>query len=166
LLNSGDKGARRQARSLWSKPRSSAKSKERGYVQQTRFRIGRDFQYDCSGFVSGLCRCAGLAENSSQNPEKNEYPGDKYVCVLLEVDLDPEAPVPRHMHPGVESTYLASGSITLSVNGQPDRIVKAGEGYQIPPQTPHSIRNGPNKSTIISTLIVEKDKQLVELVPD
>jgi quercetin dioxygenase-like cupin family protein len=131
------------------------------------------------GFVSGaifstiaLASCQGLADaqGSPRIPlkilKRIEYPGDKYVCVLLEVDLDPEAPVPRHMHPGVESTYLASGSITLSVNGQPDRIVKAGEGYQIPPQTPHSIRNGPNKSTIISTLIVEKDKQLVELVPD
>jgi quercetin dioxygenase-like cupin family protein len=131
------------------------------------------------GFVSGaIFASAGLASSQGRadapsSPKiplkilrRTEYPGDKYACVLLEVDLDPDAPVPRHMHPGVESTYLASGSITLSIKGQPDRVVKAGEGYQIPPETPHSIRNGPDKSTIISTLIVEKDKPLVELVPE
>jgi quercetin dioxygenase-like cupin family protein len=131
------------------------------------------------GFVAGaIFGTIGLASSQgsadTQSPpriplrilKRIEYPGDKYVCVLLEVDLDPDAPVPRHMHPGVESTYLVLGSITLSIKGQPDRIVKAGEGYQIPPETPHSIRNGPDKSTIISTLIVEKDKPLVELVPE
>src|ERR1700748_45312 len=98
--------------------------------------------------------------------DRIEYPGDKYVCILVKLDLAPGQLVPRHMHPGVESSYLASGGITLSVKGQPDRIVKAGEGYQIPPETPHNIRNGPEKSTIVSTLSVEKDKPLVELVPE
>jgi quercetin dioxygenase-like cupin family protein len=97
--------------------------------------------------------------------KKTEYPGDNYVCVLVKLDLSPGELVPRHMHPGVESSYLALGSITLSVNGQPDLIVKAGDGYQIPPETPHTVRNGPHKSTIIATFIVEKDKPLVELAP-
>jgi quercetin dioxygenase-like cupin family protein len=96
---------------------------------------------------------------------KIEYPGEKYACVLVEVDLEPRELVPRHMHPGVESTYLDSGSILLSVRGQPDRMVKTGEGYQIPPYTPHNIRNGPDRSKIVSTLVVEKDKPMVLLVP-
>jgi quercetin dioxygenase-like cupin family protein len=135
--------------------------------------------FDRRGFLSGaifgtiaLASSQSLADAQSSPKiplkilKKTEYPGDKYACVLLEVDLDPEALVPRHMHPGLESSYLAAGSIRLSVKGQPDRIVKAGEGYQIPPETPHNIRNGPEKSTIVSTLIVEKDKPLVELVPE
>ena len=97
---------------------------------------------------------------------KTEYPGDKYVCILVKLDLAPGQLVPRHMHPGVESTYLASGSVTLSVKGQPDLAVKAGDGYQVPPETPHTVRNGPDKSTIIATFIVEKDKPLVEPAPE
>ena len=97
--------------------------------------------------------------------KKTEYPGDKYACVLVRLDLSPGEPVARHMHPGVESSYLAAGSITLSVEGQPDLIVNAGDGYQIPPETPHSVRNGPEKSTIVATFIVEKDKPLVEPAP-
>ena len=97
---------------------------------------------------------------------KTEYPGDKYACILVKLDLAPGQLVPRHMHPGVESTYIAAGSITLSVKGEPDLIVKAGDGYQVPPETPHVVRNGPEKSTIVATFVVEKDKPLVEPVPE
>lgn len=129
-------------------------------------------------FVSGaICATVGLAltqrkASAQKSPEealkflaKTEYPGDKYVCILVKLDLAPGEHVPRHMHPGVESSYLASGNITLSIEGKPDLVVKAGDGYQIPARTPHSVRNGSEKSTIVATFIVEKDKPLVELVP-
>ncbi|WP_133645624.1 cupin domain-containing protein [Paraburkholderia flava] len=131
------------------------------------------------GFVSGaICATVGLAlsqgradaQTSPQYPlrflKKIEYPGDKYVCILVTLDLAPGEHVPRHMHPGVESSYIATGSITLSIVGQPDLVVKAGDGYQIPPETPHSVLNGPEKSRIVATFIVEKDKQLVESVAE
>ena len=134
------------------------------------------------GFVSGtlyatlatidLASSQGRADaqETSKYPlktlNKTEYPGDKYACILVKLDLAPGQLVPRHMHPGVESTYIASGSVTLSVKDQPDLIVKAGDGYQIPPETPHTVRNGPDKSTIIATFIVEKDKPLVEPAPE
>jgi quercetin dioxygenase-like cupin family protein len=135
--------------------------------------------FDRRSFVSGAI-CATIELASSQGDadaqkspgyplkilKKTEYPGDNYVCVLVKLDLNPEERVARHMHPGVESSYLVSGSITLSVKGQPDLIVKAGDGYQIWPETPHSVRNGPDKSTIIATFIVEKDKPLVSPAPE
>jgi quercetin dioxygenase-like cupin family protein len=92
--------------------------------------------------------------------QKTEYPGRRFVCVLAEVDIEPNGVIPRHTHPGVESSYLTSGSFTLSVQGQNDRVVKAGEGFQVPPETPHSVRNGPQASRIAVTFIVEKDKPL------
>ena len=133
---------------------------------------------DRRGFVSGaIFTTIGLALSPGQADAqkspgdalkflaKTEYPGDKYACVLVRLDLSPGERVPRHMHPGVESSYLVLGGITLLVEGQPDLIVKAGDGYQIPPRTPHSVLNGPEKSTIVATFIVEKDKPLVELAP-
>jgi quercetin dioxygenase-like cupin family protein len=131
------------------------------------------------GFVSGaiyatigLASSQGAAEAQSSPGfkrkilQKAEYPGDKYVCLLIEVDFDPEAFASSHRHPGVESGYLVSGSSTLSVKGQPDRILRAGDGYQIPPETPHSIRNGPDQSTIVLTVVVEKDKPLTSPAPE
>ena len=131
------------------------------------------------GFVScAICTAIGLAAaggdaDAQGQPgftrkvlQKTEYPGDKYICVLMEIDIDANALVARHTHPGVESSYIVSGSSTLSVNGQPDRVVKAGEGFQIPPETPHSVRNGPEKSRIVATFIVEKDKPLASPAPE
>jgi quercetin dioxygenase-like cupin family protein len=131
------------------------------------------------GFVScAVCAAVGLVAspgeaNAQGTPgftrkilQKTEYPGDKYVCVLVEVEIDPNVLVARHTHPGVESSYWAAGTSTLSVKGQPDRALKAGDGFQIPPEVPHSVRNGPEKSRVIATYIVEKDKPLASPAPE
>ena len=131
------------------------------------------------GFVScAICTAIGVVAaggdaNAQAQPgftrkvlQKTEYPGDKYVCVLMEIDIDANALVARHTHPGVESSYIVSGGSTLSVKGQPDRILKAGDGFQIPPETPHSVRNGPEKSRIVATFVVEKDKPLASPAPE
>jgi quercetin dioxygenase-like cupin family protein len=130
------------------------------------------------GFVScaicaavGLVAAGGKARAQAQPGftrkvlQKTEYPGDRYVCILMEIEIDANALVPRHTHPGVESGYIVSGSSTLSVSGQPDRVVHAGEGFQIPPEVPHSVRNGPTKSRVVATYIVEKDKPLASPAP-
>ena len=132
------------------------------------------------GFVScAICAAIRLvaasseADARSQPPgftrkilQKTEYPGDKYVCILVEVDIEPNGLVARHTHPGVESGYLVAGSSTLSVKGQPDRVLNPGDGYQIPPETPHSVRNGPVASRVSATFIVEKDKPLATPAPE
>jgi quercetin dioxygenase-like cupin family protein len=131
------------------------------------------------GFVScAICAAVGLVASKvdagAQAPagftrtviQKSEYPGDKYVSVLMSIEIEPNALVPRHTHPGIESAYLVSGTCTLSVKGQPDRAVKAGDGFQIQPETPHSVRNGPEKSRVIATYIVEKDKPIASPAPE
>jgi quercetin dioxygenase-like cupin family protein len=130
------------------------------------------------GFVScAICAGVGLlaasVDAAAQPPgftrkilQKTEFPGDKYVMVLVEVEIEANALVPRHTHPGVESAYIAAGSSTLSVKGQPDRVVNPGDGFQIPPEVPHSVRNGPEKSRVVVTYVVEKDKPLASPAPD
>jgi len=131
------------------------------------------------GFVScAICTAVGLVASSVEADaqgqpgltrtilQKTEYPGDKHASILAVVDIDPNTVVPRHTHPGVESSYLLSGGGTLSVKGQPDRVLKAGDGFQIPPEVPHGLRNGPEKSRIAITYVVEKDKPLASPAPE
>jgi len=131
------------------------------------------------GFVScAICAAASLValngEADAQGTpgltrkilQKTEYPDGKYVCVLVDVEIEPNALVSRHTHPGVESAYLISGTGTLSVKGQSDRMIKAGDGFQIPPEVPHSLRNGPEKAHVVATYIVEKDKPLASPAPE
>ncbi len=97
---------------------------------------------------------------------KIDFPGDKYVTVLVAVDIDPGATVARHTHPGVESAYCLEGTFDLSVKGEPTRTVKAGDGFQIPPFTPHSARNGDKPVKLAITYVVEKDKPLASPAPE
>jgi quercetin dioxygenase-like cupin family protein len=130
------------------------------------------------GFVScAVCAAIGLVatsgEGQAQMPglkrtiiQKTEFPGDKYVCILVSADIEPGTLIPRHTHPGVESTIVIAGGGTLYEKGQPDRVIKAGDGFQIPPETPHALRNGSEPTRLAVTYIVEKDKPLATLVPE
>ncbi len=89
-----------------------------------------------------------------------------YVTINMEVEIDPGVTVPRHTHPGIESSYVLEGGFELPVQGQPTRILKAGDGFQIPPETPHAGgKPGDKKSRIAITYVVEKGKPLVSPAP-
>ncbi len=131
------------------------------------------------GFVScAVCAAIGLVAVSGEGEaegmpglkrttiQKTEFPGDKYACILMSVEIDANTMVPRHTHPGVESSIVEAGGGTLSQKGQADRVLKAGDGFQIPPETPHELRNGPETTRLAITYIVEKDKPLVTLAPE
>jgi len=97
--------------------------------------------------------------------QKTEFP-DKYATVLVSVEIDAGVAVARHTHPGVESVYILEGGFELSVKGQPPRMVKAGDGFQVAPETPHSARNGDKPTKLLVTYVVEKDKPLASPAPE
>lgn len=88
-------------------------------------------------------------------------PAPGYVTIIMEVELDPGTAVGRHTHPGIESTYVLEGEIELPVQGQPTRVFKAGEGFQVPSETPHAGGKPSDKKTRLAVnYIVEKGKPL------
>ena len=126
-----------------------------------------------------LCAAAGFAatavgEANAPMPagikrtilSKTEMPDGKYVALLAEVEIDAGVAVPRHTHPGVESAYCLDGSAQLSITGQPDRMVKAGDSFQVPTETPHNAKVGDKPFKLVVTYTVEKDKPLATVVPE
>ena len=84
-----------------------------------------------------------------------------YVTIIAEVTIDPGTLVGRHTHPGIESGYVVAGAFELPIEGQPTRMVKAGDGFQVPVATPHAGgKIGDTKAVIVSTYVVEKGKPL------
>ena len=84
-----------------------------------------------------------------------------YVTVLVEATIEAGVSVARHTHPGVESAFVLEGGFELPIQGQPTRVLKAGDGFQIPPETPHAGgKPGEAKSRILITYVVEKGKPL------
>ena len=92
---------------------------------------------------------------------QTEGPMAGYVTVIAEVEIEPGVMVGRHTHPGIESGYVVAGEIELPVQGVPTRSLKAGDGFQIPPNTPHAgAKNGVQLTKVVSTYVVEKGKPL------
>jgi quercetin dioxygenase-like cupin family protein len=90
-------------------------------------------------------------------------PGREVVQVRTE--LDPGAVAPRHTHFGEEIIYVLEGTWEYQVEGQPPKMVKAGEVLFIPYGTIHSARNvGSIRAAELGTYVVEKGQPLVTLV--
>jgi quercetin dioxygenase-like cupin family protein len=84
-----------------------------------------------------------------------------YTTVLVEATIDAGVKVGRHTHPGIESAYVLEGGFELPIQGQPTKTIKAGDAFQIPPETPHAGgAPGSAKSRILITYVVEKGKPL------
>ena len=85
----------------------------------------------------------------------------RYVTLLVKAEVAANVDVPRHTHPGIESSYVTEGGLAeLTIQGQPGASPKAGDTWQVAANTPHGGKNGPQRTTIISTYVVEKDKPL------
>jgi quercetin dioxygenase-like cupin family protein len=90
-----------------------------------------------------------------------------YNVVTAIAEVTPGACAGRHTHPGVESTYVMEGAILLKVQGQPDKILKAGESFQVPANTPHDGCTVPGEVfKVLGTYIVEKGKPLASPAPE
>jgi quercetin dioxygenase-like cupin family protein len=63
--------------------------------------------------------------------QKVEFP-EGYVTVSGIVEVPPGGSAGRHTHPGIEIGYLLEGEANLIVEGQPDRLLRAGDSYSLP----------------------------------
>jgi quercetin dioxygenase-like cupin family protein len=91
-------------------------------------------------------------------------PGYNVVSAIAEIA--PGNCAGRHTHPGVESSYVIEGALVLKVAGKPDQTFKAGDSFQIPPNTPHDACTVPGQVfKILANYIVEKGKPLASPAP-
>jgi quercetin dioxygenase-like cupin family protein len=92
--------------------------------------------------------------------QKFDVPGSNYETVIAVVEIASNGVVAKHTHFGVDSGVLQSGELFLTVEGKPEQAVKAGDSWQIPPNTVHWGKAGPDGAKIINTYVVEKGKPL------
>jgi quercetin dioxygenase-like cupin family protein len=97
--------------------------------------------------------------------QKFDVPGTNYETVIGMAEIVPNVNVGRHTHPGPESGYMVDGEMVLFVDGQPEKTVKAGQSYQVPPGAVHDAKSGPNGAKVVATYVVEKGKPLASPAP-
>jgi len=96
---------------------------------------------------------------------RTDGPAAGYETIIMDVKLDKGAAVARHTHPGIESTYVMEGSIEVPIEGRETKAYKAGEAFQIPPETVHAGGKPPTENVhLMTNYIVEKGKPLATFV--
>ena len=70
-----------------------------------------------------------------------------------------------HIHPGEEVGYIIGGQVEMRVQGRATVLLNPGDGFLIPPQTPHNARDiGPETGRMLSTYIVETGQPIATFV--
>lgn len=106
------------------------------------------------------------ASNIKRTPlQKFDVPGTSYETVIGLAEIVPNAMIGRHTHFGIEAGMVLEGELTLMVAGQPDKLLKAGDSYQIPVGVAHDGKSGPKGGKVIATYVVEKGKPLATPAP-
>ena len=98
---------------------------------------------------------------------KIEVPGSNYEAVTATVEIAPGFKAGRHLHPGVVFALVTEGEFWLALDGQPEKIYKAGEQLTLPLKGIHNegaVGSAPAK--LIATYVVEKGQPLVIPVKD
>ncbi len=103
-------------------------------------------------FVSGVAATAQADEPVGKRPPPGSHEmlrapvavADGLEVIISDVVIPPNGQVPRHFHPGEEFLYVLEGSAVHVEEGKPDRVLKAGDVYAIPPRAAHAPRGGPD----------------------
>jgi quercetin dioxygenase-like cupin family protein len=70
-----------------------------------------------------------------------------------------------HVHPGEEVGYIIAGQMEMRVQGRATVVLNPGDGFLIPPRTPHNARDlGPETGRMLSTYIVETGQPIATFV--
>lgn len=92
----------------------------------------------------------------------SSVPGREIVQVLTEIPVGVESG--WHTHPGEEVGYILTGTVEMRVRDGDTRVLHAGDGFLIPPRTPHNALDlGPGTGRMLSTYVVEIGQPLATL---
>lgn len=93
----------------------------------------------------------------------SSVPGRDIVQVATELPVGVESG--WHIHPGEEVGYIVVGTVEMKVDGRETVVLRAGQGFLIPPRTPHNARDlGPEDGRMLSTYFVETGQPLATIV--
>jgi quercetin dioxygenase-like cupin family protein len=105
---------------------------------------------------------AGTLKRTEVQRGSSSIPGREIVQVLTEIPVGVESG--WHTHPGEEVGYIVAGTVEMRIRDADTLILHAGDGFLIPPQTPHNARDlGPGTGRMLSTYIVEIGQPLATL---
>jgi quercetin dioxygenase-like cupin family protein len=81
-----------------------------------------------------------------------DLPGREVRISIL--DREPGASTARHHHPGHHTFgYVIEGAVEFAINGEPARVLKAGDTFYEPPTAVHSTSRNPSADKRAKVLV-------------
>ena len=99
-----------------------------------------------------------VARNVFGHYDQSGVPGKEIVTGT--VTLQPGAEVAFHVHPGDEAGYIVQGAVIWKVRGQPDKTLRAGDGFFNPRGSAHSLVATESGARVFSAWVVDKGKPM------
>jgi quercetin dioxygenase-like cupin family protein len=106
------------------------------------------------------------AQGITRQPlQTNDFPAG-YTTVTAIATIAPSACAGRHIHPGLETSYVLEGEFILKIDGKPDQKFKAGDSFSVPIAVKHDGCNpGTAPAKLLGIYIAEKGKPLASPAP-
>ncbi|SDG36779.1 cupin domain-containing protein [Paraburkholderia phenazinium] len=93
-------------------------------------------------------------------------PGTSRQLAMGIAEFPPNASKPRHKAAGPEVAYVLEGEVTVQIDGQPTRVVHAGESYRMPANVVHVTTAGPAGAKVIASWAWIPGTRFNTLVPN
>jgi quercetin dioxygenase-like cupin family protein len=100
------------------------------------------------------------ARNIMERHDQSGVPGKEIV--IGTATLPAGSVIGYHTHPGDEAGYVLKGNLILKTQGQPDRVLKAGDSFFNPRGAVHSLAVAPGSDggMAVSAWIVDKGEPM------
>jgi quercetin dioxygenase-like cupin family protein len=96
--------------------------------------------------------------------QKIDYP-DGHSTYVMMIEIQPNATIGRHTHPGIETSYVLEGELELVIGADAPKALKTGDSFAIPPNAVHGGKTGSRLVKLIGTFVVDKTKPLASPAP-
>ena len=92
--------------------------------------------------------------------QKTDVPGTNLELIYATVEIAAGFKAGRHSHPGVVMAQVVEGEFWIHFDGQPEKILRAGESLTVPDRAIHN-EGALDKATKLSAVyVLEKGKPL------
>ncbi|HEU4359076.1 MAG TPA: cupin domain-containing protein [Xanthobacteraceae bacterium] len=116
---------------------------------------------------AAVAQCAAAAFAVQPSPVKRtimqraDVPGTNLETIYASLEIAAGFKAGRHNHPGVVMAHIVEGDFWLQLDGEPERVLHAGESLTIPDRAIHNegATDKPVKLDVV--YVVEKGKPLV-----
>jgi quercetin dioxygenase-like cupin family protein len=114
-------------------------------------------------FGAVLAASAQSTENHAETVHRQPLPPpfQGWEAEFVSVTMAPGPGYSPHRHNGFVLGYVIDGAFRFAIDGQPERVLRAGEAFYEPPGALHTVSASadPRRSTrILAIIVAEKEK--------